>query len=95
MLEEVTLSLIPRPRLHRRPGVLLAGIHASEAEKTPSVSIISRFLICGIYNDHGALCVDNFMDYTIDECMYEFTPGQITRMKSQMNTYRGTSFVVS
>ena len=46
-------------------------------------------------NDHGALCVDNFMDYTIDECMYEFTPGQITRMKSQMNTYRGTSFVVS
>ena len=91
MLEEVTLSLTPRPRLHRRPGVLLAGIHASEAEKTPSVSIISRFLICGIYNDHGALCVDNFMDYTYDSCMTSFTDGQADRALDQIATYRGIS----
>jgi len=29
------------------------------------------------------------MDYTDDSCMTEFTPGQITRLKSQIATYRG------
>lgn len=28
------------------------------------------------------------MDYTDDACMTEFTAGQITRMKSQILTYR-------
>jgi hypothetical protein len=29
------------------------------------------------------------MDYSYDSCMTEFTAGQITRLSSQMVTYRG------
>ena len=30
----------------------------------------------------------NFMDYTEDDCMNNFTPGQCTRLLSQIATYR-------
>jgi hypothetical protein len=33
--------------------------------------------------------VQNFMDYSNDSCMNNFTPGQIARVKSQISTYRG------
>jgi hypothetical protein len=32
--------------------------------------------------------LDNFMDYSDDACMNQFTHGQITRLKEQMSTYR-------
>ena len=41
-------------------------------------------------NSHPYL--DNYMDYTDDSCMNQFTAGQITRLKSQMSTYRGITF---
>jgi hypothetical protein len=33
--------------------------------------------------------ITNYMDYTDDSCMNQFTPGQTTRLKSQIATYRG------
>ncbi|KAG8895556.1 hypothetical protein FRC01_012315 [Tulasnella sp. 417] len=33
--------------------------------------------------------VHNYMDYSYDSCMNQFTPGQCTRMNGQLATYRG------
>ncbi|KAF9006750.1 hypothetical protein BDQ17DRAFT_1465759 [Cyathus striatus] len=38
--------------------------------------------------------IHNFMDYSDDACMSEFTPGQIERMKAQISTYRDAPAVV-
>ncbi|WP_444896311.1 zinc metalloprotease [Microbulbifer sp. SSSA005] len=40
-------------------------------------------------NAEGEDPVTNFMDYTDDSCMYEFTEGQATRADEQSATYRG------
>ncbi|KAH8115347.1 metalloprotease [Phellopilus nigrolimitatus] len=37
--------------------------------------------------------IHNFMDYTDDSCMNEFTPGQIRRLKSQLAAHRGIDII--
>jgi len=37
--------------------------------------------------------VRNFMDYSDDSCMDNFTPGQATRIQNQLVAYRGVKFV--
>lgn len=36
--------------------------------------------------------IHNYMDYSDDSCMNNFTPGQVKRLQGQMTTYRGISF---
>ncbi|KAH7107081.1 zincin [Auriculariales sp. MPI-PUGE-AT-0066] len=39
----------------------------------------------------GVDAIHNYMDYSDDSCMTEFSKGQITRMQQQLKTYRGIS----
>lgn len=38
----------------------------------------------------GVDSVTNYMDYSTDACMFQFTPGQISRMTTAWNTYRAS-----
>ena len=40
-------------------------------------------------DDPGADPVNNFMDYSFDACLTEFTPGQVDRMQMAWNAFRG------
>ncbi|KAF9647058.1 metalloprotease [Thelephora ganbajun] len=54
-------------------------------EANPSFGCPAPFDSCGSgFNDP----IHNYMDYTDDSCMNQFTPGQTTRLTGQFSTYR-------
>jgi hypothetical protein len=56
------------------------------AEKDPAFGCPAGLDTCP--RDSGLDPIENFMDYTDDSCMFQFTSGQDSRMDSQFSTYR-------
>jgi len=63
------------------------GVADTPAEASPAFGCPTGRDSCP--SDPGLDPINNFMDYSDDACMNQFTPGQAARAQSQMATYRG------
>jgi len=64
------------------------SISDTPAERSPAFGCPVGRNSCTGSRFPGPDPIDNFMDYSDDSCMTEFTPGQASRMASMWNTYR-------
>ena len=64
------------------------GVADTPAERSPAYGCPAPGSRDTCKNIAGKDPVENFMDYTDDACMWDFTPGQDTRMDNLFTTYR-------
>jgi hypothetical protein len=81
--EITSMTLLSSLFLRQAASLAIAVVNCLEA--IHSVSQNADIL----FNVMLSSVIANFMDYSPDECLSEFTPGQIERIRDQIRTYRG------
>ena len=87
---QVTRYTTPLLRLARSTAALLQATPAPVEDQTRKSPLL-QLRRCHAYSRDRVSSFHNYMDYSDDSCMNNFTPGQCARIKSQIATYRGIS----